>query len=89
MMRYLALAAAFIAFGLYVVCLVVGAYYGLRASAHLLADAPHRHVGHYSRAWFKDQLTPTGLQYREKALCWGGAAICALAAFVVLGLASN
>jgi hypothetical protein len=88
-MRYVILAGAMIAFGMYVVCLVVGVSYGIRASGHLLPNAPSRRVGRFNRPWFKDQLTPTGLHYREKALCWGKAAIAAVVAFFLLGLLSS
>jgi hypothetical protein len=86
MIRSLLLVGAGGAFLLYAISLLIGMYFGLRAAAHLRPDRPYRRLNRYSLAWFRDQLSPVGLQYRARAMRFARIMWASLAAIIVFGM---
>jgi hypothetical protein len=86
MTRSLLFAGAAIAFPTYAISMIIGMYYGIRAASHRSPDAPYRWLvaaNRFNAAWFTDQLSPTGLRYRERAM-WAGRVMCASGAALLI-----
>jgi hypothetical protein len=76
-------------FGVFAISSLVGIGYGLRAAGHRSPDAPHRRLvalNHLNAAWFRDQLSPAGLHYRQHALRCAWIMWVSVAVMLVLGV---
>ena len=74
----------------FVICILCGVFFGMRASRHRDPDAPYRFmvdVNPLNAAWFSDQLDEDGLAFQRKAFRFYLLALAFAVLFILGGVA--